>query len=354
MRLLRWLGSLLVVLALLVIGLYLSGAFYIVPEYKNAVVTRFGEVQEAVLTGFKISKNNRKNGDNKVKKLKEKYEKQEIKISEGAGLYFKLPFIDRVHFFESRILFWEGEVQPITTRDKRTLVVDSSARWRILDVVKFYETVGTRLIAQNRMGDQINSSIQDLISKTNLIEVVRYQDTALEQRVKKRLQTGDVEEDVQAAEIRYGRKELVKSIRSNTEQTLRDDFGVELVDVLLTQINYSQSVQESVYSRMRSERKRIAKRYIAQGEQAKQRIQGEYRRYRNEQLSGAQRRVQEILGAAESESIEIWAEAYKKDPDFFKFQRSLNAYENGLDTEAVFVLSDDNELLKFTTKTPHK
>ncbi len=154
---------------------------------------------------------------------------------------------------------------------------------------------------------------------------------------------------MESAQIRYGRKQLIEMIEEPTAQELSERFGIQLVDVMITQLNYTEEVQQRVYDRMTSERKRIAARYRAQGERTRKEILGEVQRRKEELLSGARRQVQEILGEAEGRGIRIWADAYQKDPDFFRFQRSLKAYDTGLDTEAVFVLSDDNKLLEYTT-----
>ncbi|MFB6356949.1 MAG: protease modulator HflC [bacterium] len=333
-------GTLIVIIGL-VGSLYALGVVYFVPEYMNAVVTRFGEVQYAVLTGFDVSKK----GADQQEVIKERYPG---KISVGAGLYWKLPW-ETTHYFDSRILFWEGEVKQISTKDLRTLVIDSSARWRIKDVIKFYERLGQEQQARNRIGSVINSNIEDYLSETLLIEAVRNENLELETRVKKRIKSLGDEAEVESAKIRYGRKELIKKIEKEAAKELRERFGLELVDVMLTQLNYTDKVQQRVYQRMSSERKRIAERYRAQGEKTRKEILGNVQRQKDQMISNAERQVQEILGAAESRSIKIWARAYQKDPDFFRFQRSLKAYENSFDTQVQFLLTDDNRLLEFTT-----
>lgn len=321
---------------------YATGIVYFVPEYMNVVVTEFGEVEYAVLTGLDATRET----DKQMEQIRDRYPG---KIRQGAGLYFKFPW-EVAHYFDSRILFWEGQVKEVSTEDLRTLQIDSSARWRIFDVIQFYKTLGSEQQALNRLGSVINSNIEDKISETLLIEAVRNENLELESRVKKRLETVEEEEGVQSTQIRYGRKQLIQMIEKPTSEEVMERFGIQLVDVMLTQLNYSQSVQKQVYQRMVSERERIAARYRAQGEKRRREILGEVSRRRNELISGAERRVQEIMGAANGRAIDIWARAYKQDPDFFRFQESLRTYENSFDSNAVFILSDENRLLEFVTQ----
>jgi len=339
---------------LLFVLAYLSGAFFIVPETHTAVVKRFGDVRRVIVTGFYEGVGEREGGQRSYVRNRYGGDTDPIEVSIGAGWYVKVPFIDDVVYFDARILDWDGERKEISTQDLRTLLVDSSARWRILDPVQFYRALGeSQLHAQDRLDGVINSQIEDEISNTRLIEVVRNENLELGERVKQRLKTVE-EEEAQSAQIRYGRKELISRIQTQAEKELRGRFGVQLVDLMITQLNYTESVRKQVYDRMISERERIAARYRAQGERSRREILGRVQRQKDELLSGAQRRVEEIMGRAEARSIDIRARVHRRDPAFYKFQRSLAAYRNGLDTDTIFVLSDDNELLDHVTspRTP--
>jgi membrane protease subunit HflC len=344
-------GLLVVILALGAFA-YGSGLVYFVPEYNNVVVTRFGEIQYAVVTGFDVRQSVETTGGedaSEIAELKESY--PEGKIRSGAGLYFKLPFVEQAHYFDSRILFWEGSSSEISTMDLRTLLINTSARWRIFDVIKFYKALGTEQQALARIGSIINSNIEDFISETRLIEAVRNENLELETEVRRRLEATEEGEgeEVDAAQIRYGRGELISRIQEETSKVLMDQFGVELIDIMFTQLNYSNSVRQSVYERMKAERERIATRYRSEGERIRRKILGEVSKIENEMISGAERQVREIEGRAEQRRIEIEARAYKKNPEFFRFQRSLQAYEEGMEENVTFILSDDNDLLEFVT-----
>jgi membrane protease subunit HflC len=342
MNMTRVLSGILAGLVLVVLAAYFSGTIYFVPEYMNVVVTEFGEVEYAVLTGFDVSKDT----DRQLQAIRDKYPG---KIRTGAGLYFKWPW-EVSHYFDSRILFWEGRVKEVSTDDLRTLQIDSSARWRIFDVIKFYKTLGTEQQALNRLGSVINSNIEDQISETLLIEAVRNENLDLETRVKKRLETVEQGKEVDSARIRYGRKQLIENIEKPASEQVMERFGIQLVDVMFTQLNYTNTVRKQVYQRMISERERIAARYRAQGEKRRREILGEVYRREKSMISSAERRVQEIEGHANGRAIDIWADAYQQDPEFFRFQESLKAYEDAFDSNAVFVLGDENRLLEFVTE----
>lgn len=329
--------------ALFVVLLFVSGTVYYVNEMENAVVTRFGKVQYAVLTGFDPTN---KESDEQIKELKKRYPDQ---IHTGAGLYFKVPFIDKTHYFDSRLLHWDGEIKNVSTMDLRTLRIDTGAFWRILDVIKFFEALGRKRQALNRIGGVINSQIEDMVSSTRLIEAVRNENLELDQRVKKRLETAEGDEEPKSAAIRYGRRELLQKIIDNAAPELMKRFGIKLEDVMFTKLNYTQSVRKNVFDRMIAERKRIAARYRAQGEQTKREILGKVSKRKAELLSQADRETREILGDAEGKRIQIHAEAFNRNPAFYRFHRSLETYRDGLGKNAHFLLTDDNRLLEFTS-----
>ncbi len=168
MRIARILVGVVALVILVAIAAYATGAVYFVPEYQNVVVTRFGEVQYAVITGFDVTRES--DADQQIKTFRDRYPGR---IEVGAGLYFKVPLLEKAHYFDSRILLWEGAVKEISTMDLRTLVVDTSARWRILDAIKFYESLGSEQQALNRIGSVVDSNLEDKLSNTLLIEAVR-------------------------------------------------------------------------------------------------------------------------------------------------------------------------------------
>ncbi len=345
-----------VALLLIVIGLpllaYGSGLIYFVPEYQNVVVTRFGEVQYAVLPAFREDRAVADEVDPVIdfsfEDIQEKY--NQGMLQRGAGLYFKLPFVDQAHYFDARVLVWDGAEHEISTKDLRSLLIEANARWRIVDPINFYESLGDRRQALLQLASEINSSVEDLISETLLIEVIRDEDTGLDEEVEELLEAVDEEteevDEVAVDEIRYGRGELLRRIEKDKAQHLLDEYGIQLVDVLFTRVNYPGNVRENVFDRMKAERNRVAQQYESEGEEIIIEVEGEISERKDELISEGRRRAEEIRGRAERRAISIWAEAYQRDPEFFRFMRSLEAYEEGFDASTAFLLSDGNRLLQ--------
>lgn len=344
-------GIILAVLALGVIA-FTFGFVFIVPETHSAVVTRFGEVRHAVATGFYTSPVTEKVeppehiiDKDQIEIMRDRYEDErpEIRLSVGAGLYFKWPWpIEEVHTFETRILDWDGQRNEVATKDLRTLLVDSASRWRILDPVQFYESVGTtELHAQRRLDEVIMRELEDMITVSLLIETVRNENLTLEDEVRDLLDV-DEEEDIideeliDVDELRYGRMHVIEQIQKNAGKALRERFGIRLIDVMITELNYTDAVQERVFERMIAERQRIASRHRAEGEETKQRILGEVEEERRK-----------ILGNARGQEIQIVGSAHDRDREFYRFYRSLQAYGKAFDGNLVLILSSDNELLQF-------
>ncbi len=330
------------------------GVVYIVPETHNAVVTRFGEVRHAVVSGFYRAPDTQE-GDvpghmeeqDQIDFMRQRYEEErpEVKLSVGAGLYFKAPWpIDTVHTFESRILDWDGQRHEMATKDLRTLLVDSASRWRILDPVRFYESVGvTERHAQRRLDEVIMRELEDMVTVSLLIETVRNENLHLEEEVRELM---DVEEDedvldeelTDIEELRYGRMHVIEQVQERAAKALSERFGIQLIDVMITELTYTDDVQQRVFDRMIAERERIASRHRAEGEETKQRILGEVEEQRRR-----------ILGDARGREIQIVGEAHDTDRDFYRFYRSLEAYDEALGENMVLLLSDKNDLLEFIT-----
>jgi len=338
-----------VLLVLGVIAVFVLGFAFVVPETHSAVVTRFGDVRRVIVSGFYQAPGSPTDQaeelvieEDQLDFMREHYEDDDsVQLSIGANLYWKIPFVDRVHFFDSRLLDWDGERKEVATKDLRTLIVDSAGRWRILDPVRFYEAVGpSEIHAQDRLDQVILREIEDMITLSLLIETVRNQNLELEERVAARLEIIEDEElgDVEATQIRYGRMHILEEIQKKAGEVLLDSFGIQLVDIMITELNYTETVQKRVFERMIAERQRIASRHRAEGEQTKQEILGRVERLRRE-----------ILGNAAAREIEIVAGAHSQDTDFYRFFRSLEAYDRLFDSNSVFLLSDDSPLLEFMT-----
>lgn len=299
--------SILIVI-LVVLGLVvISSSVYVVDETQQVVITQFGKpIGEPIRT---------------------------------AGLRFKRPFVQKVNYFEKRILQWDGSPNEIPTRDKRYIWVDTTARWRITDPLKFFESVGNETGAHGRLDDIIDSATRDFITNHVLIEALRNTNRLLER--------GEQAEEVLGAEealdrIAVGREALTRGILKQAQQ-LVPQFGIELIDVRIKRINYVEDVRRKVYDRMISERNRAAEKYRSEGQGKKAEIEGEMEKELDRIESEAYREAQEIQGDADAAAIKIYAQAYSKDPEFYSFLKTLETYKKTIDERTTIILSTDSD-----------
>ncbi|MCB4757427.1 MAG: protease modulator HflC [Elusimicrobia bacterium] len=310
-------------LILVIIGATLIGiaSAYIVPEWEQAVLTQFGRT-----VGSPVAR---------------------------AGLHFKIPFIQKVHRFDKRILNWDGYPNQIPTKDKKYIVVDTTARWRIVNPLLFLQTVQNENGARLRLDGILDAVTRDTISNNNLVEAVRNSNSILD-KVKERMaaqKQGDIqpgaEEEVvgEIDSVSVGRESLSSIIIERARAGLKE-FGIEIIDVQLRRISYEASVEAKVYDRMISERQRIAQKIRSVGLGEKAKIQGKIAKDLQEIESRAYREVQSIKGNAEAKAIHVYAQAMNADPDFYNFIRTLEAYKKALPQDTTLILSTENKFLE--------
>jgi membrane protease subunit HflC len=308
------------ILVLLVI-IVLFASTYVVREWEQVVITQFGDPVGDPVT--------------------------------EAGLHFKLPFVQEVNRFERRILVWDGEKGQITTRDKRFIWVDTTARWRIKEPLTFLQAVRTERGAQTRLDDILDGATRDIISGHNLIEVVRLSNRVLDLPPEEEDQD---ETSFQATteegrvRIDQGRDRLVEAILERA-RGMGLEYGIELIDVRIKRINYVEAVRTTVYTRMISERQRIAERYRSIGKGLKAEIDGQRMREEKKISSEAYKKAQEIVAKADAEAARIFADAYNRDPEFYGFWRTLKTYENAIGQNTTLVLSPDSELYRYLSSS---
>lgn len=316
-----------VIIPLLVVLLILAASsFFIVNEGQQALVTQFGK---PVGGPYK-----------------------------NAGLYFKMPFIQEVHTFEARLLKWDGSPNQIPTRDKKYIWVDTTARWRITDALKFLQTVASERGALSRLDDIIDSVVRDQVSSNMLVELVRSSDWQPLSRDEmgdellpppppvKAQAKGEAQEPVV---VHQGRQIITRKMLSEAAK-LTPQYGIELVDIRIKRINYVESVQKRVYERMISERKRIASQYRSEGEGEKRRILGQMQKELARIRSEAYKKAQKIRGEAEAKSTAIYGQAYGQDADFFALYKTLETYGQQGAGSTELILGTDNDYYKYLNK----
>ena len=267
------------------------------------------------------------------------------------GLRFKLPFIQKAHVFPKNILEWDGEPGQIPTLDKTFIWVDAFARWRIVDPIKFFQTVNNRSNAVSRLNDIIDPAVRNLITSHKLIDAVRKSNRELDTA---EVGLEDLEKKPQSHySITIGREKITQGILEQAQPKV-DQFGIELVDVKIKGINYVEEVRKSVYDRMIAERKQIAEKFRSEGKGEAQKVLGQKDKELQQITSEAYRVAQELKGKADAEATQIYASAYGLDPEFYSFLQTLEVYNDSLDKSSSVVLSTDSELMKFFKGFPSK
>jgi len=283
---------------------------YVVNEYDQVIVTQFGKIQGA------------------ARKV--------------PGLHFKLPMIQEIQRFDKRWLEWDGSPNEIPTKDKKYIWVDTYARWRIKDPVMFYERLRDEQSAQSRLDDIIDGEVRNVIASHDLIDLVR---TGSREFERTEAQEGE-REDATAFKATIGREKLVAMILQKAQEVV-PEYGIELADIQFKRVNYVDSVQQKVFERMISERKRIAQLYRSEGLGKASEIEGRIEREQRTIQSQAYKEAEEIRGKADAEAARIYAEAYNRDPELYEFLKSLETLDKVVDANTDLVLSTKNDLLKY-------
>jgi membrane protease subunit HflC len=300
-----------IAIVLLAGAVVLSSAVFIVQETEQVVLTQFGKpVGKPIVT---------------------------------PGLKLKVPFVQKVHAFEKRFLEWDGDPNQIPTEDKRFIWVDTYARWRITDPLLFFQRLRDERGAQSRLDDILDGEVRNTIAKHQLIDLVRSTNRPF-------VVSADLTEIGQSPEqverVRFGREKLRLEVLA-AAQKRTTDLGIEILDFRFKRVNYVNEVRQEVYARMISERKRIAERYRSEGAGEAARIAGERERQLRVIESEAYRQAQEIRGKADAEAADIYAASYSRDPEFYRFLKTMATLEQSVDPDTVLLLSTKGEFLRY-------
>ena len=315
-------GWLFFVVILLVLFFFLK-PFYILNEGNVAIITKFGAV---------------------------------VKTEKEAGLHFKMPLIHTVNKYTAKLLRLDGDPQKILTLEKQYLRVDTTSRWRIVDVKKFYESLTTYDSAYSRLSDIVDSSVRDIISVNSLADVVRSSNIINESKNTEEFNLENAEVDLGSLKtekvnfpvIKKGRETLADEILAKANSQL-GEFGLEVVDLIFKGIKYSDELENSVFSRMIKERNQIAGTFRSTGDGEKLKILGELENEKRTILSQAYAEAERIKGDADAKAVAIYAESYGKSPEFYSFWKSMEIYKNSL-PETEKILSTDMEYFQYLYK----
>jgi membrane protease subunit HflC len=263
-------------------------------------------------------------------------------VLKEPGLHLKVPFVQTVHRFDKRWLEFDGDANEIPTKDKKYIWVDTYARWRIADPLRFYQAVRDERGGQSRLDDIVDGETRNAVASFDLIEVVRSSNRPFQ--VTEELEgIGSAEALVKVA---HGRNKIAQIILDKAAR-ITPEFGIELVDLRFKRINYVDTVQQKVFERMISERKRIAERSRSEGQGRAAEIRGQKERDMLSASSAGYKSAQELKGAADAQATSIYARAYGRDADLYQFLKSMETLNASLDDKSTLILSTDSELLKY-------
>jgi membrane protease subunit HflC len=295
----------LVIIGVIIIGILVAGPFFVIDEGKQAVIVEMGRL---------------------------------VNVITQAGLHIKIPFIDEVVRYPKRIMAWDGEAKSMPTREKQYIWVDVTARWRIADPQKFYESITTLDGAYPKLAEVIDSEVRTVVAENYLRETVRNSNLILERpETADSLGIGDsisveqipnlIQSEGSKEPILRGRRQLAEEVLARSRRMV-PEYGIELIDVVIRQIRYNDELTQSVYARMIKERNQIAQAFRSEGEGKKAEWMGRMDNERRSILSDAYEKAETIRGTSDAEASRIYAEAYNRDRNFFDFWRAVESYRS--------------------------
>ena len=240
------------------------------------------------------------------------------RVIKTTGLHFKVPLIQNVVRYDKRILEYDLPIEEVIAVDKKRMLVDSFTRFKIVDPLEFYKTVGTEISVRNRINSNVISSLRRVVGRVTLDELLSEERSNIMENIK---------------------------VEVNDEASR---FGIEVVDVRIRRADLPEANSQAIYERMISERVREAKEFRAKGSEIAQKIRAEADKDRTVILAEATKKGEILRGEGESNAVSIYAEAFERDPDFYSFYRSMQAYGNVLGEDGTtMILSPDSEFLEF-------
>jgi len=315
--------STIIVIFVIFIGVVVAGPFYVINEGEQAVIVQMGRL---------------------------------IGVITNAGLHLKVPFIDDVVRYPKRIMAWDGEAKSMPTREKQYIFVDITARWRISDPQKFYESISTIDAAYSKLAEVIDSEVRTVVAENYLRESVRNSNILLERKsnsdplglgdsIDPDIITSSIQPDSDHEPIIRGRRQLAEEILARSRRMV-PEYGIELIDVVTRQIRYSDELTQSVYARMIKERNQIAQAFRSEGEGRKAEWLGKMDNEKRSILSAAYNQSETIRGTADAEAARTYADAYNRDRSFFDFWRAVESYRGTL-PKFEKTLSTDMEYFRY-------
>jgi modulator of FtsH protease HflC len=301
---------LIIIVLLFVANIIANMFFFTVNEYNQAIVTRFGEMREVILA---------KRDDTVEQMIKNDTRFRNINIKYGKGLFTKMPFIDSVEYYDSRLLTYDTDAREVTTIDKKKLIVDNNGQWKIVNPLLFRVTMGNVRNANTRLDDIIYSRLNERIGRTE-------------------------------ASVLISNKKVVESMLAELNDVVNEDvkgFGIRIVDNQIRKTDLPAQNTENIYNRMKTEREQKAKQFRSEGKEEAQNIISNADKEALILEAQAYKTALTIRGEGDAEAIRIYNEAYNKDPEFYEFYRTLQTYENTLKGKTKLVIDAKSPFAKY-------
>ena len=279
----------------IVVGLLLAGIPFVVDATQCAVRTRFG---------------------------------RPVEVIRRPGLHFKVPLVDEVTRLDARLLYFDPPTAEFLTEDKKNVLISAFVVWRIEDPLRFIQKLYTRENAEARIADLTASEVGTALGRVPFSRLVSV-----------------VEKEARLAETSAG---IAEGVRQKADQ----DYGIRVVDVGIRRLSFPEQNRDAVFGRMRAERERIARRFRSEGEEEAIKIRAEADQERSKLLAEAYRTAAETKGKGEAEAAHIYADAIGRDPDLYRFLRTLESYDKVLDEKTTLILPGDSQLLRLLTEGP--
>jgi membrane protease subunit HflC len=240
-----------------------------------------------------------------------------VRTVQEPGLYWKIPFIQNVLYFDQRLLDYNASPRELLTKDKQQLVVDNYSRWRIRDPLQFYRTVRNEAGAQSRLDDIIYSNLRETLGRHTLREIVNEK-----------------------------RALLMRQVTERSDEKARE-YGIEVVDVVIKRADLPEKNELNVFNRMRTERERQAKKFRAEGDEEARKIRSESDKQVQILLAEARKKAEIMRGEGDALAVKIFADAYGRDPEFYQLVRTLEAYRKSLGEDTTVILSPNSDFFRY-------
>lgn len=339
------LAALLGLVIVLLVGI--SACTYVIDERQQAIVTRLNRPVRVILGDMP---------DERFQALRKEIfevargtaDAAHIEVIKGAGLYFKTPFIETVNRFPDTLMYYEAEPEDIILADKKKLIVDNFARWRIENPLLYWIRLRDEVAARGALDDIIYSVVREELGKNNLVEVIRTTNRAVDAPpapVEEETAVG-AEEERMTERVERGRESIMKTVAERTNEMARSQYGISVLDVRIKRADLLQDNLKMVFSRMTAERSRISKGYRSDGKKQADIIESETDKRVQVILANAKREASMLRGEGDAEVLRIYAEGFGKNTELYRFMRSLEVIQESTPPGSELILGLNSSLYK--------